>query len=1856
MPLDTANTVLASAPYYDDYNESKNYHKILFRPSVPLQARELNQVQSILQNQIERFGDFVVQSGSIVKSSGSLETIDAARFISVQDNSDTENPDYAGATIVGQDTGVEAVILTGIDGYNASSRPSKFFVTYTKPGRNANGDIVYTFQEGVNGNPGEVLQIFGDSNLYKGNIVTKVNTGLSNSDFQAGGGYAIGAEFFGGTSSAKGIVAYGEDSTNTIIFEDVRGSFKVGETIYSKANTLIFTEITSVGSALLEDTGSLIGTSRMLSPNTSLGYTATGSAYCVRVPEAIVYQKGFFVKTSDQILVVNATSGGALSAAGQVVGYETEELIIDEFGDNTLYDNAAGSTNEAAPGAHRLQLSTALVAYAKADIPEDVNFFPIAEFGPSGVLYIKDGPQFGAIQRAIAKRTYDESGHYTVKPFNTRTAAGSELLVEDGKTRLRDFKYLVSDGLAYVGGNEVQRLSESEIYVERGIDTASDVNQLLTTTIGDYIYVDEIRGFFPSSGFSTVNLYSIAQKAVSNNKAVSGSASGGTLIGNANIRDFVYESGVKGSPTGRYKLYLIDIKMNSTYSFRDVRSVYYDSGSVRAFADVATDATLKQIKTVSISSGGTGYVPGDVVTLVGGNGTPAYVEVETVTGAGVVATVSLYDGGSYVAAPSGTVSTSYNGSGTGLTITIGTIENKPLITLAETEFSKAVFPLSRVAVKNLKDGSGASDTTYYFTSTTTANIATTGIANFDFSLSNTSLGWTDASDISELKIDLMLTGTANIETANLTGNVTASANATVIGNSTTFLSDFQVGEVIKSGANSAVILAITNDTTLVVNGAVTFGTGQNYTRVHPRGSIISLNTSKRDITNIDVANASFSIDLGVTTAASIETTARVLLKKTYATSLQKDVTRNVKVRLYEGQLSGKINGSGTTITAGDGLTLFQKELNVGNIIQVSNATTSETRSITAIASNTSLTVNGAFNTAIVNASSNVVYSVVNPSGIWSLGFPDVFKINSITQTSEISGSSDVGPDMSQNFIVDLGQRDTYYDHATIRIKNGSSFSMANTPLVVDMDVLTVNGAITSGYFTVESYPIDDSISANTSTIKTWEIPTYFSPTAQRNIDLRDVVDFRPVKTKTATLTINANTATVNPVYEPSLQSLVEFTANTTSQKPYPGFNMEHNITYYLPRRDLVVVSNKGTIEVIKGSSGINPKYDESYDTEFVMPIAKVTVPPYPSITSEEAVLAKRKDYQIRVNNINNRRFTMKDIAAIEQRVSTLEYQTTLSMLEKSALSTPIPGSDGTDRFKNGFFVDAFDNTQYTDAAAGHNLVIDETLGVGRANYSVEYVQLEMSDEDADSIAVINDSANDISFNKDFVTLSYTDTEILIQQASASKELFLDNTIRFIGSISLVPNRFADVEKTSVYVAPQESKDKNDTYYNNTNATTIYPNERTIRFIARGLLPNARHWISVGTTDYSDKAVQGKISGANIVPENVIIDGLVGSPIYSDAEGVVYGLISIPGSIPVGQHNLNVTGRHINEQDQFSIATGGFTVSFVDVIPEPPLPPVLPPPPKPPVKPSVLIADFDVDGPLTVDETVSSHTLVFTDRTNRSVPAGSNAVTPDTYEWTFVVNGTSCVTASNLTSATAGPHTINYTIPTKGETFTVRLKVSNATANLVSEYSKQITLTRHVSSANPVKLTVYRHVPGDNNNYNLPEIGAIIRPSDGRVHLDFNSSRTSGNATYIELSSTTMGNAGLSNTTSYFTYSGVGISAQENDCTKTNQGNSRLSVKWGTNGNTVPSGLLRVDVKYQGNNAIKLTRFITFSNSVDANTICTSTPVANTNPPVIITAAGPVFVPPTEPDTFTSPVFVESDVLIDETIVMSRQVF
>ena len=63
-------TLYQSSPYYDDYvssgNEAKGHLKILFKPGIPVQTRELNQLQTLLQTQVDRFGSHVFEEGSRV--------------------------------------------------------------------------------------------------------------------------------------------------------------------------------------------------------------------------------------------------------------------------------------------------------------------------------------------------------------------------------------------------------------------------------------------------------------------------------------------------------------------------------------------------------------------------------------------------------------------------------------------------------------------------------------------------------------------------------------------------------------------------------------------------------------------------------------------------------------------------------------------------------------------------------------------------------------------------------------------------------------------------------------------------------------------------------------------------------------------------------------------------------------------------------------------------------------------------------------------------------------------------------------------------------------------------------------------------------------------------------------------------------------------------------------------------------------------------------------------------------------------------------------------------------------------------------------------------------------------------------------------------------------------------------------------------------------------------------------------------------------------------------------------------------------------------------------------------------------
>jgi hypothetical protein len=63
MPQETNLNV---SPYFDDFAPLNNYHKVLFKPGYPVQARELNTVQSTFQNQIESFAGHIFKEGAKV--------------------------------------------------------------------------------------------------------------------------------------------------------------------------------------------------------------------------------------------------------------------------------------------------------------------------------------------------------------------------------------------------------------------------------------------------------------------------------------------------------------------------------------------------------------------------------------------------------------------------------------------------------------------------------------------------------------------------------------------------------------------------------------------------------------------------------------------------------------------------------------------------------------------------------------------------------------------------------------------------------------------------------------------------------------------------------------------------------------------------------------------------------------------------------------------------------------------------------------------------------------------------------------------------------------------------------------------------------------------------------------------------------------------------------------------------------------------------------------------------------------------------------------------------------------------------------------------------------------------------------------------------------------------------------------------------------------------------------------------------------------------------------------------------------------------------------------------------------------
>jgi hypothetical protein len=252
-------------------------------------------------------------------------------------------------------------------------------------------------------------------------------------------------------------------------------------------------------------------------------------------------------------------------------------------------------------------------------------------------------------------------------------------------------------------------------------------------------------------------------------------------------------------------------------------------------------------------------------------------------------------------------------------------------------------------------------------------------------------------------------------------------------------------------------------------------------------------------------------------------------------------------------------------------------------------------------------------------------------------------------------------DVTSNYVLDNGQRDTHYDHASIRLLRGRQ--KAKGQLLVLFDYY--DHSLGNGFFNVNSYI------SSTRAENYLEIPSYTSSSGV-TYNLRDCVDFRPART--------------------NLQTSFVF-GGSGAYAPLDKSSFINDYSFYLGRRDKLVLNKDKNFQIIQGTPSRTPIYPKEPDGSLVL--ANLDHLPYTGTVPGErpGVLP-----DLSIEKLKHKRWTMKDISGMETRVNNIEYYTALNLLEKSAQDLQVPDVFGINRFKNGILVDDFSSFATSDSS------------------------------------------------------------------------------------------------------------------------------------------------------------------------------------------------------------------------------------------------------------------------------------------------------------------------------------------------------------------------------------------------------------------------------------------------------------------------------------------------------------------------------------------------------------------------------
>jgi len=1290
-------------PYFDDFDKEDNFYKVLFKPGYPVQSRELTNLQSILQNQIESFGSHIFKEGSMVIP-GSISYDN--RYYSLKVN----------PTHLGIDVTVYLEYLIGKKVKGQTSGAVATIKNYSLPPNDGVQDITVYLKYLDSGDDFQISQFSDDEILI------------------------------------------------------VQENFTYGNTTFNTGDTVL----------------------------TSLSNNASAVGSAVGLDKGVYFIRGTFIDVPKTLIVLDPYS----ATPSYRVGLNILEEIVTANDNSKLNDNARGFSNYSAPGADRLKISVQLYKKQLDDF-EDINFVELLRIDKGEIKKLQNSSTYSEIQKYLAKRTFEESGNYAIDSFTVDALnslndeiSSNGIYTETQKTEQRNIPsddlmcIRISPGKAYIKGFDVSLDGSRILDVPKPRDTKTVNDSLIPFEMGNLLKVNNVLGS-PYIGLSETNTVKLFNRRRDPSVTNAGT---GTQIGEARVYSFSVSDAPYLNASTSFNLYLFDVQTYTTLTL----PVALDANSCPNTSYIR-----------GLSSGASGYVVGTAsatltLTQTSGNfivgeqilineSTQNTRNIQAITAYTTSDIKSVYqdttsinanilsdfiaDTVLYRTLPSTfnvtdkiniTTSGVVTGSKNFLNIKVGSILRYQKSGATTETFNRiseisadglSMKVLADFTVSGICDGSLPSSAT----ETTTFSIGIPQLKDVDKASLYSPLPKRNISSVYLDKSNLLVTSQAIQKSVNGSGNLTINLSD-IVGITSAFFDTYS---------------------------------SSKYSIYYQDGTIAPLSDGQ-----FSLGSNGQSVTFSGLTASSSNVVVNATLKKNIISSKGKDYIRSQQ--LIVDKTSGiSTDISGLSTSKYYGLRVEDKDISlnlpdVAKVIAIYQSTDTNVPTLEKLTfvSGLNLDTNSIVGEKIVGSKSRSIGQVVNRKSPTEIEFvylnTKTFEVGETVTFKESNIQSNIQlitkgsyTNLTDNFVLDKGQKDQYYDYS--KIVRSSGGAIPSKKLLIIFDYYKVQSGNSGDIFTVNSYTKDRY--------------TKDIPIISNKIRATDTLDFRPrVKPFTS------SSSSPFSFSSRSFETITNFTLK-------PNESSIVGYSYYLPRTDKVTINKLGEVSVILGTSSDSPV--PPTDIDDAMDIAEIYLPPYlydPTVG-------------VRYRLFDNRRFTMRDIASLESRIKNLEITTSLNLLELDTKSLQIQDADGLSRFKTGFIADNFKNSDLIDIV-NNDVKCDVDTIKGEMISPVDFwsisseLALDPSIDRTKADYTTNLKLLDSNTRKtgDLITLKYEEVGWIEQpQASNVENVNPFNVIEYAGGIILDPA--ADNWVRTVYVDDVRTESTGAKWVEQSNSTT-----------------------------------------------------------------------------------------------------------------------------------------------------------------------------------------------------------------------------------------------------------------------------------------------------------------------------------------------------------------------------------------------------------------------------------------------------